>query len=204
MAAWQSILGAGVLALSTGLVVACTVNSTTNNSGTSGDAGSDSPASSCSQNSAVTCQQGTGWTCTSSDTPDESNPLVCSTGTVDGSSTDYCCVPDTGVTSTCSVDSTVTGCQEGTGFSCTGSDTPDQSDTSLVCSTGTADTGKTDYCCIPYTQSSTTCMQDNTVMCDAGFGFSCAGTDSPTSIDSTLNCSTPTVVDGGPTLYCCE
>jgi hypothetical protein len=204
MAVWQSILGAGVLAVSTGLVVACTVNSTTNNSGGS-DAGTDSGASTCAVDTTVTCQQGTGWSCTSTtETPDDSNPLVCSTGTADTGKIDYCCVTNSGVSSTCSQDSTVAGCQEGTGFSCTGTDTPDQSDTSLVCSTGTPDTGKTDYCCIPYTQSSTTCQQDNTVMCDAGFGFTCMGTDDPTSIDSTLNCSTPTALDGGAMQFCCE
>jgi hypothetical protein len=204
MALWQSTLAGGLaLALSAGLVVACTVNSTTNNNGTS-DAGGDGSASSCTVDTTVTCSQGTGWSCTSSDTPDETNPLVCSTGTADNGKTDYCCVPDTGVSTTCSQDSSVTGCQEGTGFSCTGTDAPDQNDTSLVCSTGTADTGKTDYCCIPYAQSASTCQQDSTVMCDAGLGFSCAGTDTPTSVDSTLTCSTPTAVDGGAMLFCCE
>jgi len=45
---------------------------------------------------------------------------------------------------------------------------------------GLRSTGKTDYCCIPYTQSVSTCQQDSTIMCDAGFGLSCAGTDTPT------------------------
>ena len=48
------------------------------------------------------------------------------------------------------------------------------------CAAGLRSTGKTDYCCIPYTQSVSTCQQDSTIMCDAGFGLSCAGTDTPT------------------------
>jgi hypothetical protein len=51
-------------------------------------------------------------------------------------------------TVTCHADSTVT-CTSGNGWSCTGKDSPEQSQ-ALVCSLGTADGAKTDYCCTPY------------------------------------------------------
>jgi hypothetical protein len=46
-------------------------------------------------------------------------------------------------------DSTVQGCQAGSfGFSCHGLTTPQQADSSLNCSSGTADSnGETLYCC---------------------------------------------------------
>jgi hypothetical protein len=55
-----------------------------------------------------------------------------------------------GVTVTCHQDSTVTvTCMNATGWSCTGHDSPEQSQ-ALVCSTGVPDGNKTDYCCTPY------------------------------------------------------
>lgn len=53
-----------------------------------------------------------------------------------------------GTTVTCHADSTV-ACTQGGGWSCTGHDSPEQSQ-ALVCSVGTADGNKTDYCCTPY------------------------------------------------------
>lgn len=94
----------------------------------------------------------TGYSCTGSDTPDESDPsLACSFGEAgNAGSTVYCCLTaDTFSSSTCAPDSTVAGCQPGSyGFSCVGSDTPDQTDGTLTCSTGVAgNAGSTLYCC---------------------------------------------------------
>jgi hypothetical protein len=182
-----------------------------------------------SLNSSVTCGQDStvqgcvagsyGFSCTGSDTPDQDQAgLVCSTGTA-GSNGDtlYCCsytddagTDDGGTDSatdgsdTCMQDQTVTCTGSAQGWSCTGSDTPDQDQTGLVCSTGTAGNGDTQYCCIPFT--STTCMQDSTVQgCQAGsYGFSCTGTDTPSQNDSSLDCSTGTAGNNGETLYCCS
>jgi hypothetical protein len=177
-------------------VTGCTVNNTSNGNG------GGTTTHTCGADSTVTCTQGSGWSCTGTDSPEQSNPLVCSVGTANAGKTDYCCVTWNTV-STCSVDTSVTGCQEGTGFSCTGSDTPDQSDTSLVCSAPTQSGGKNNYCCIPYTQSSG-CTQDMTVMCTGGsIGFSCSGSGTPQQSDSSLTtCSTPTA-SNGMSLYCC-
>ena len=174
-----------------------------------------------SLNSSVTCAQDTtvqgcaaasyGFSCTGSDTPDQDQAgLVCSTGTpASNGATLYCCGYTAGVDAgtdagtTCMQDPTVTCTGSAQGWSCTGSDTPDQDQTGLVCSTGTAGSGNTAYCCIPFT--STTCMQDSTVQgCQSGsYGFSCTGTDSPSQSDSSLTCSTGTAGTGGETLYCC-
>jgi hypothetical protein len=111
------------------------------------DVGSDA-GNSCATDTSVTCTgNSVGYQCAGSDTPDPTT-LNCSTGTADGSNMDFCCIPLTsGVT--CSADSSVSGCQSGSyGFSCTGTDTPDQDDSSLTCSTGTpGDNGETLYCC---------------------------------------------------------
>ncbi len=175
-----------------------------------------------SLNSSVTCDQDTtvqgcaagsyGFSCTGSDTPDQDQSgLVCSTGTAGSSgNTLYCCgFTDSGgdggtdAGDTCTQDSTVSCTGSAQGWSCTGSDTPDQDQSGLVCSTGTAGSGSTQYCCITF--SSTSCMQDSTVQgCQAGsYGFSCTGTDSPAQGDSSLTCSTGTSGSNGETLYCC-
>ena len=170
----------------------------------------DGGASSCAADTTVMCSQGSGWSCdpTNSASPADSNPLVCSKPTVSMSSGDkieYCCVASTGVSSTCSQDSTVSCTQGATGFTCTSSDTPDQNDTSLACSTGTKNGANTQYCCLPYAQSSGTCTQDNTVMCPtaSSYGFSCAGTDTPAQANSSLTCSSGTA-SNGKTLFCCQ
>ena len=176
-----------------------------------------------SLNSSVTCGQDTtvqgctagsyGFSCTGSDTPDQDQAgLACSTGTAGPNGETLCCcgyTDDAGTDSgtdaadTCMQDSTVTCTGSAQGWSCTGSDTPDQDQTGLVCSTGTAGSGNTQYCCITF--SSTSCMQDSTVQgCAAGsYGFSCTSTDSPSQGDSSLNCSTGTAGNNGQTLYCC-
>jgi hypothetical protein len=164
-------------------------------------------SSTCSSDGSVSCTQGSGWSCTGKDTPADNNPLVCSKATVsqDQTKLTFCCVASQGVTSGCAEDSTVTAnCSQGTGFACAGSTTPDQNDSSLVCSSGTPNGSNTDYCCIPYTQSSGTCMQDSTVMCSEGFGFTCSGTDMPQQTNSALNCSTGTAGNNGQMLYCCK
>ncbi len=108
--------------------------------------------SSCSADSNVNCSGGGfGFTCTSTDTPDQDDSsLECSTGTASGSNTQYCCIQySSGSSNPCSEDDTVQGCQSGSyGFSCTGSSTPQQQDSSLNCSTGTAgNNGDTVFCC---------------------------------------------------------
>ncbi len=108
-------------------------------------------ATGCSADDSVQgCTDGAfGYSCDNADTPDQTNPnLDCSVGIVDSSGlTDYCCIDFS--SSTCAPDPTVSGCV-GTsfGFSCTGSDSPDETDSSLVCSQGEpGNAGSTLYCC---------------------------------------------------------
>jgi hypothetical protein len=174
--------------------------------------------SSCSADSSVQgCASGSfGFSCTSSDTPDQADSsLTCSTGTAgNGGETLYCCCTGsdctggTGVDAggdTCTQDSSVS-CTDSnaTGYQCTSTVSPDQENTGIACSNGTADGSNTDYCCIP-SSSSVTCTQDSTVSgCQAGsFGFSCTGSDTPSQEDSNLTCSTGTAGSNGATLYCC-
>ena len=121
-------------------ITGCTVSST------SDTCSSDSTVARCTQGS-------TGFSCTGAATPDQTNSAwLCSKGTPDGSgSTLFCCVnfgPATSVT-TCKPDLTVSNCP-GTaqGYSCTGVESPDQSDGSLSCGPGTSGSGgSTSYCC---------------------------------------------------------
>jgi hypothetical protein len=110
-----------------------------------GPAGSD-----CSPDDTVVCTgNSVGYTCTGSETPEEAIPtLACSDPAPEGGAQAYCCV-ETSTASTCMSDEMVTGCAEGSiGFSCTGTDTPDQDDASLMCGMGAdAGNGVTDYCC---------------------------------------------------------
>ena len=117
-------------------VAACTVNSTS--------PGPDG----CNSDSTISCANAAnGYSCAGDALPTDGNPrLDCGPGTADESNTDFCCV--TLEQSSCAPDSSVQGCQGNSyGFSCTGSDTPDDADSSLNCSTGTPGNGATLYCC---------------------------------------------------------
>jgi hypothetical protein len=69
---------------------------------------------------------------------------------------------------------------------------------------GVADTGKTDYCCITYTQTSGTCLEDSQIGCDAGFGFNCGGTDKPSDSNPSLTCGAATPGPNSSSNYCCH
>jgi len=180
----------GLLVVS--LSLACTL--TTVNNGVTNTCTASTTVTGCVGNAS-------GYSCTGTATPDQTDAtLVCSDGTPSGNATLYCCAPYTASSSsTCAADCTGASI----GFSCTGSDTPEQGDSSLVCSTGTAGSGNTLYCCID--NASTSCMQDSTVQGCSGssVGFSCTGTAPPSQSDSSLTCSTGVAGTNGQTLYCC-
>jgi hypothetical protein len=154
----------------------------------------------------VGCVGSSGYSCSGVDSPDQSDSaLSCSGGTLSGGETLYCCIDSTTVTAGCSADGTVAGCTGGSiGFSCTGSAEPQQGNTSLVCSTGTPSGGASLFCCANFAPSTGTCAQDGTVVGCGGssIGFSCTGTDTPTQVNASLNCSPGTASAAG-TAYCC-
>ncbi|MEO8906089.1 MAG: hypothetical protein ABI488_26270 [Polyangiaceae bacterium] len=176
------------------LAAGCTVNpSNTSNA-----------ADNCSIDSAVSCQTGTGYSCTGAPSPQDGNSsLSCGAGVgeADGD-TGYCCQPES--SAACAVD-TSAGCTGGsTGYACPGSDSPVVADPSLACGAGvTGNDGETRYCCVTSTTSS--CAPDATVAgCSAGsYGFSCSSTDTPSDGNGALNCSTPVADSNGVSLYCC-
>jgi hypothetical protein len=105
----------------------------------------DAGGNGCQTDSSVVCAVGAGYSCDTGDTP---AGMDCSDGVVDSSGlTDYCCIEFT--SSSCAQDDTVSGCDDTSyGFSCTGSDTPEDADSSLNCSMGVAgNAGSTLYCC---------------------------------------------------------
>jgi hypothetical protein len=117
-----------------------------------GTGSSSGATGSCAADSSLACATGTdGVDCSGGANPEVEYPgYVCSTPSPQADGTDgYCCA--TGFSgSTCTQDTTVQGCQfPSVGFSCAGTDAPDQADPSLTCSTGVADptTGDTLYCC---------------------------------------------------------
>lgn len=114
--------------------------------------GSSSGGSGCSLDSSLACDPGTdGVDCVGGANPEAAYPgYICSAPAPQSDGSDgYCCA--TGFSgSTCAQDLSVAGCVDpSVGFSCAGTDTPDQADPALNCSAGVADpnTGDTLYCC---------------------------------------------------------
>jgi hypothetical protein len=123
-------------------------------SSTSGasSSGTSSGGGSCTSDPTLQCDPGTdGVQCLAGGNPDANFPgYVCSDPTAQPDGTDaFCCA--TGFNgSTCGHDESVQGCPyPSVGFSCSGSDTPDQADANLICSTPTQDPNTNDqlFCC---------------------------------------------------------
>jgi hypothetical protein len=162
----------------------------------------------CNADASVVCSSGTGtgYSCTGSETPQQTNStLDCGTGVAESDGdTGYCCTTGSATTDTCAVDTTV-ACDGSTGYSCTGTTPPDATDTTLDCGAGVSGAnGTLAYCCVSLPASST-CLADSSVVgCTGGsYGFSCTSTDTPTDADSSLDCSVATAGPNGASLYCC-
>jgi len=108
---------------------------------------------SCDQNSAPQCGAGaTGWSCPSDATPGSngSDYICTSEGTAPTGEFTYCCASAVFPAGTCEESTLITNCPSAqTGFACTGSNTPDQTDPALSCAAGLPDpsTGTTLFCC---------------------------------------------------------
>jgi hypothetical protein len=131
----------GISLLGCLLVAGCTVTA----------APSDAPGPRCAPDSTVHgCAESAGYSCGNGEVPNQSDSsLVCSNGVAASDGFElFCCVAFQ--SSSCAPDSTVHGCP-GTsiGFSCTGSDTPADADSSLSCGPGTpGNAGSLLYCCV--------------------------------------------------------
>jgi hypothetical protein len=145
-----------------------------------------------------------GYSCQGTDTPEQTDSsLTCS---VDQGNGQFCCTTGGGGGG-CGPDATVTGCMGSDGYSCpAGSQPPDATDTTLICS-DPAPSGSSDaYCCYTSpTFPAGTCAYDQTLdqACDAtntgALGYSCQGTDTPDQSDASLTCS----ADQGTGQFCC-
>jgi hypothetical protein len=156
----------------------------------------------CHADSAVAgCGPGAfGYSCTGSATPNLS--LNCSDPTYAGDAALYCCFTPASTTVDCKDVTVSSGCPgvgADFGFSCTGGETPDQINGSLVCGTAAPDpsgSGALLYCC-----NIATCASDTSLVCYGGStGVACTGGAAP---DASMNCSDPAVGPRGDTYYCC-
>jgi len=105
----------------------------------------------------------------------------------------------------CSVDSTVV-CAQGDGWSCAAGDNPEAEQSGLSCSDPTPDGSNDDFCCFEWSYGDSSCTPDDdlTAVCQPGsYGYQCAAGDDPTSLDSSLDCSSPTP-DGANDDFCCQ
>lgn len=104
----------------------------------------------------------------------------------------------------CGKDSSVP-CSQGTGWSCAAGDNPENEQSNVSCSTPTANGPDDDYCCFEWTYGSSCTPDDGlTSVCQPGtFGYRCQAGDNPASLDSSLNCSSPTP-DGSDDDFCCQ
>jgi hypothetical protein len=104
----------------------------------------------------------------------------------------------------CGEDSSVT-CSQGVGWSCAAGDDPENEQSNLSCSEPTADGSNDDFCCFEWTYGSS-CTPDDalTSVCQPGtYGYRCQAGDDPSSLDSSLDCSSPTP-DGPDDDFCCH
>ncbi len=193
---WSGCCGSWVLfALAGG----CTATVTTSPGG--------GTPSSCSIDSAVGCgANASGYSCVGGATPEQSSgSLACSGGTPGAVGEQlYCCVDVAFAPNTCGPDASVTGCvAPSIGFSCTSDNRPEQSDTSLVCSSAApGPAGSTLYCCNTPRTGAAACAADATVSCTTAgaTGYTCPSGVTP---PPALNCGGGAPEPGGAVGYCC-
>ncbi|HXX67299.1 MAG TPA: hypothetical protein VEK07_08965 [Polyangiaceae bacterium] len=108
---------------------------------------------------------------------------------------------------------TALACQIGDGWTCAGGTNPvDDGESDLSCSvpqTDAVNPNEDDFCCIQWTSTSSTCTPDDqlTQACQyPALGYQCEAGDNPTSLDSSLNCSTPVTdpENSAEDDFCCE
>jgi hypothetical protein len=107
----------------------------------------------------------------------------------------------------CNADSTLNCSGGGFGYSCTTGNNPEQEDTSLSCSVPAAQPDGTDgYCCFTWSYGTSSCTPDDALTSQCpdpdSYGYQCAAGDDPSTLDSSLVCSTG-VPDGSSTDFCC-
>jgi hypothetical protein len=109
------------------------------------------PYSECTVNTTIAGCNGysIGFACSGETAPDQADSaLTCSPGEASGAEKTYCCT-STPVAPTCAPDPSVPGCSGvAIGYSCVGAASPDPTNTSLTCGTGTPGMGGTTrFCC---------------------------------------------------------
>jgi hypothetical protein len=138
-----------------------------------------------------------GYLCLGVDSPESLDASLSCPSVFTGGSA--CCTLGSGA-STCQSDATVT-CTGGTsGFSCSGVDTPAQTNT-MVCEPGKARGSATTYCCGAY--ASPNCTHSTTVTGCPDYAFSCTGAAKPWDTDARLRCGQGSESIGA-TLFCCS
>jgi hypothetical protein len=171
-----------------------------------GDAGTPPPPNACSLHPTTNCTGNTvEYLCTGSATLMMNG---CSGGITEPNGIGFCCsLPQ--AMSTCKADPAVSCAAAATGYSCTGSDSPAQSSSTLLCAAAMAGAGGTGYCCMPY--ASSTC-QLTTILssCGGKYGFACSGSEDPAqsqNVDGGLlvtRCDTGSTGLNNTTDYCCD
>jgi hypothetical protein len=107
----------------------------------------------------------------------------------------------------CSTNSALVCPGGGDGWTCSAGDNPENEVSGLSCSVPQADGQNDDFCCFSWTFGTTTCTPSDTITSACqypAYGYVCAQGDNPTSLDSSLNCSTSTPdADGTDDDFCC-
>jgi hypothetical protein len=180
------------------------------------------PPSSCSLVASVSgCAAGAlSYSCASGRPDDGDTSIVCNGGSPgiggDAGTTLYCCAPYEQWATECTPSSSVPGCgAQSLGLSCAGGTSPDEADTSLVCSSSVASAGGArDYCCVPFDQTSAVCRcasfdpasgacgVNPTTCAGSAAAFACSAGHAPSEVNPLLDCVQP---DGGaPGTFCCR
>jgi len=113
----------------------------------------------------------------------------------------HCCWLGAGAGS-CQTDPGVACDASHTGYSCTGADTPAQSNTALVCIPEGSSNGKNGYCCSAYAPSECS-LQLTLTGCGSKYAFYCKGKAKPPDTEPALVCDPGQPALNDQTAYCC-
>ncbi|HTR53811.1 MAG TPA: hypothetical protein VMJ10_24120 [Kofleriaceae bacterium] len=124
--------------------------------------------------------------------PSDADPTIACSASLGAGK--YCC-NTAELSPSCAVESSLAACSGvEVGYNCVDGASPSDGDPSLACTSA----GGGDYCCLPFAQATTTCVEAPGVCAPGAFGFTCAPGQSPDALDPVLACG-----PGGGGAVCC-
>jgi len=157
----------------------------------------------CQREPSVSCNANTvGFRCDQKTSPTGVSACAGTSTFGPDNTIDSCCTLT--ASASCERDQAVACGPDLVGYSCSGVDTPAQSNGTLVCHHGMPVGAKTSYCCLEFTALTCSLFPGIGACGSDRYGFSCSNNGRPETTDRYLSCGMGTQSLNDTTLFCCD